>query len=203
MQTERLRRLARDERLAGLAGFLWGFAEGLFFFIVPDVYISFAALFSLRAGAVAWVSSIAGSAVAVFVISLLARSPGVDYMSFLQSIPGISGALVERVTGKVAAEGLPYTALLALGGVPLKVYAAIALSLGTSLGSVLLWTVFARIVRIAPTYAGAATIGLLFRRAIDARPRLWTALLACFWLAFYIYYFTRMGASSTAHPTGP
>jgi hypothetical protein len=203
MQTERLLRLARDERVAGLAGFLWGFAEGLFFFIVPDVSISFFLLFSLRAGAVAWFSSIAGSAVAVFVISLIERSPGIDYLSFLQTIPGISGALVERVAGRLAVEGLPDTPFLALSGVPLKVYAGLALSQGATLHSVLLWTVFARIVRIAPTFAGAGTVGLLFRRAIDARPKSWTAFLACFWLAFYVYYFIRMGALSTAHPAGP
>ena len=50
MQAERIPRLARDERLARHAGFWWGLAEGLVFFIVPDVHISLAALFSLRAG---------------------------------------------------------------------------------------------------------------------------------------------------------
>src|SRR3989442_5510516 len=118
MQAERIQRLARDERLARHAGFWWGFAEGLFFFIVPDVYISFAALFSLRAGAVAWVASIAGSALAACGIYVL-TSVGVEYLAFLESIPGISGALLGRVGQRLASEGLPYTPLLVLGGVPL------------------------------------------------------------------------------------
>src|SRR5688572_10633338 len=98
MQPERIQRLARDERLARHAGFWWGLAEGLFFFIVPDVYISFAALFSLRAGAVAWLCSIGGSAVAIFVIYLLTATLGVDYVSFLDSIPGISARLDRKST---------------------------------------------------------------------------------------------------------
>jgi hypothetical protein len=194
MQPERIQRLARDERLARHAGFWWGLAEGLLFFIVPDVYISFATLFSLRAGAMAWLFSIGGSAVAIVVIYLLTTTLGLDYLSFLDSIPGISAPLIHRVGQDLAAEGLPYTPLLVLGGVPLKLYGAQAFSLGFSLGAVLLWTVFARIVRIAPTFAAVAAVRLVFGRRIDARAATWCTLLGIFWLTFYILYFARMGA---------
>ena len=189
----RIPRLARNERLAGLIGFSWGFAEGLVFFIVPDVYISFATLFSPRAGIVAWFSSIAGSVLAVAVIFVLTAMFGVDYLGFLPSIPGISSGLVERVAERLAEAGLPYTASFIFTGVPLKLYVGLALSLGVSLGSVLLWTVFARIVRIAPTVAATAVLRRLFSRVIDARPVVWTALLLFFWAAFYVFYFIRMG----------
>jgi hypothetical protein len=107
-------------------------------------------------------------------------------------IPGISRSLIARVGESVAADGLPYTPFLVAGGVPLKLYAASAFSFGLSLGSVLVWTVFARIVRIAPTYAVAAGVRLLFRRRINERPRVWFAGLCLFWLAFYVFYFVRM-----------
>jgi len=192
MRAERIKRLARDERLALHAGFWWGLAEGLFFFIVPDVYVSFATLFSPRAGAMAWLSSIAGSAAAIPIIRLLTATPGLDYLAFLESIPGISGPLIERVGASLAAEGLPYTPLLVLGGVPLKVYGALAFSLDLSLGSVLLWTLFARIVRIAPTFVGVVAIRMLFSRRIEVHAIAWCGLLGLFWLAFYIFYFIRM-----------
>jgi hypothetical protein len=193
MQPERIQRLGRDERLAAHAGFWWGLAEGLFFFIVPDVYISFATLFSLRAGARAWLFSILGSVTAIPIIYLLVVVLGVDYLGFLQMIPGISASLIARVGEGVAADGLPYTPFLVAGGVPLKLYAASAFSLGLSLGAVLVWTVFARIARIAPTYAVAAGIRVLFGRHIDARPGVWFVGLCLFWLAFYVFYFVRMG----------
>ena len=192
MQRERFQRLARDERLARHAGFWWGLAEGLFFFIVPDVYISFATLFSLRAGAIAWLFSIAGSAIAVVVIYLLTAMLGLDYVSFLNWIPGISEPLIHRVGQELAAEGLPYSPFLVMAGVPLKLYVAQAFALEMTLGSVLLWTVFARIVRIAPTFAIVAAMRLLFGRRIDAYAGTWCALLGIFWVAFYVFYFVHM-----------
>jgi hypothetical protein len=194
MQPERIQRLARDERLARHAGFWWGLAEGLFFFIVPDVYISFATIFALRAGTVAWLLSIVGSVTAIPIIYVLMAILQVDYLAFLQTIPGISGSMIAEVSRRLAVEGLPYTPFLAAGGVPLKVYAASAFSLGISFGSVLVWTVFARIVRIAPTFAVAAGIRGLFGRHIDARPGVWFAGLVLFWLAFYVFYFVRMAS---------
>lgn len=195
MRPREIQRLARDERLAAQVGFGWGFVEGLFFFIVPDVYISFATLFSLRAGGLAWVFSILGSATTVVAIYLLTATAGLDYLSFVGAIPGISGAMIERVESTLAAQGLPYTPLLVLGGVPLKVYAGAAFGIGLSAGSVLAWTVFARIVRIAPTFALVAVIRLLFRRRIDTRPSIWTAALGLFWIPFYIVYFLRVSRS--------
>jgi len=57
---------------------------------------------------------------------------------------------------------------------------------------VLLWTALARIVRLAPSFAGAAVTRLVFRRSINAHPTAWCALLGGFWLLFYIFYFIRM-----------
>ena len=63
---------------------------------MPDVYVSFAALYSLRAGLVAWVASIAGSLISVVVLYVLVAVLGVDYVKFLDMIPGIpSGMLFE------------------------------------------------------------------------------------------------------------
>jgi hypothetical protein len=191
MRGGRIPTVARDERLARRAGFAWGFAEGLFFLIVPDVYVSFAALYGLRAGAVAWAASIAGSLAAVCVIYLLAGILALDYLSFLEQIPGISAGMLEAVDRTLRA-GLPYDLWLITGGIPLKVYAGVALSQGTGLAALLIWTVFARAVRIAPTYALVATVRLGFRRSIDARPRFWFGLLVVVWVAFYIFYFVAM-----------
>ncbi len=192
MLAQRIRRVAGDERLAAQVGFWWGLAEGTFFFIVPDVYITFAALFSVRAGAVAWLFSIAGSAVAICVIYLLTALLDLDYVRFLASIPGVSGALIERVGIELSVSGLPYTPLLVLGGVPLKVYGALAFSQGLTFGAVLMWTVFARFVRIAPTFAVASGLRALFHRRIDSHAITWCALLGIFWLLFYFFYFAVM-----------
>lgn len=192
MQAERIARVAHDERLARRAGFWWGLAEGLAFFIVPDVYIGFATLFSLRAGALAWAFSILGSLVAVCVIYVFVAILAMPYVGWLSAVPGISRTLIEQTAVRLAADGLPVTPFLVAGGVPLKVYAALAFTFGTSLGSVLLWTTFARIARIAPVFALLALVRLLFRRSIDAGGVAWFVLFVLSWLGFYIFYFMRM-----------
>lgn len=192
MPVPSLQRYAKNERLAGHVGFWWGLAEGFFFFIVPDVYITFATLFAPRAGAVAWVASIAGSLAGVVVVWGLTHGLGVDYLAFLTHLPGISGRLVDHVGRSIADHGLPYTPFLALAGVPLKVYSGQAFSLGSSLGEVLLWTVFARLVRIAPSFIAVGLLRLPFRRRIEARPVAWVAALGLFWVVFYVFYFWRM-----------
>ncbi len=192
MQPAWVARLARDERLARYAGFLWGLAEGVAFFIVPDVYITFATLFSIRAGIIAWAWSLVGSLVAVVVIWLLVAMLGGGYVAFLQNIPGISTGLLQHTTVTLAADGLPMTPFLVLGGVPLKVYAALAFTLGVSLGTTLLWTVLARIVRIAPVFLLVAGVRLVFRRHVDDHPGLWLTLFVVAWSAFYTFYFVQM-----------
>jgi hypothetical protein len=89
--------------------------------------------------------------------------------------------MIQRETDALGGGGLPYTPLLVLGGVPLKVYAAIACSLGLPLVALLLWTAFARLVRIAPTFLLAGAARLLFRRRIDAHPAAWCAALGAWW----------------------
>jgi len=112
--------------------------------------------------------------------------------SSLDLIPGISQRMLFAVGAQVGADGLPHTPLLILGGVPLKVYAGVATTVGIGLGPMLLWTVFARIVRIAPTFALVAATRLLFRRSIEARTVAWCALLVGVWVVFYVFYFAHM-----------
>jgi hypothetical protein len=192
MNGESLRRVAKDDGLAGRIGFWWGLAEGLFFFIVPDVYISLAALFSLRAASLSWLTSIAGSMVAVAILYLCMIPLHIAYLDFLVLVPGISSDLLQRVGRSLASDGLPYTPLLILTGVPLKVFAGVAFSLDLSLGSVLLWTVFARFARIAPVFVLFSMVRLLFGRWIDAHPAAWSVALGVSWLAFYVFYFVVM-----------
>jgi hypothetical protein len=110
---------------------------------------------------------------------------------------GIGG--VESRVESAGAQRQPV--FLVLGGVPLKLYGAAAFSSAIGLGPVLLWTGFARLVRIAPTFLTVAVIRGLFRRRIGARPGLWLAGLLLFWVAFYAVYFARM--SHLAKPAFP
>ncbi len=187
-----LLRLARQRRAAALIGFLWGYGEGTVFFLVPDIWITWLTLFAPRSGLLAWLASIAGSLVAVLTLHGLIVGLGADPLGWISRIPGISEGMVTAVEGRLAASGLPWTAWLITGGVPLKVYAGVAFRQGIPLGAVLLWTVFARIVRIAPTVLVALVVRRLAARAIDRSPALWSLLLLGCWSLFYLTYFLAM-----------
>mgnify|MGYP003290623623 CR=1 FL=1 len=133
-----------------------------------------------------------GSLVAVCVIWVLVTMLGGGYLALLDSIPGISRQLVETTAVRLTADGLPYTPLLILGGVPLKLYAALGFTFGMSLGALLLWTIFARIARIAPVFALVALVRVGLRRHVDVHPRLWITLHLFVWVAFYAFYFWKM-----------
>jgi hypothetical protein len=184
--------MAKTQSKPSRFGFLWGLAEGTFFFIVPDVFIGFAALRSVGNAAKAWMASIAGSLCAILGIHLCMVWMEIDYLEFLIHIPGISQNLLDQVSHSMAADGLPYSPLLVSEGVPLKVFGAVAFQLSHSLPAVLLWTLFARLVRIAPTFLIFAGLRRFYADRIDARPTVWYLGVAIFWLLFYIFYFWRM-----------
>lgn len=174
-------------------GFLWGLAEGTFFFIVPDVFLTLVALWSARAALLAWAGSILGSLLAVF---LLFRWMGIDpggLVALITALPGISPTMVSVVKDDLALHGLPWTPWLVAGGIPLKVYAVAAAGLGVPLGTMLPWALYARVVRIAPVLLLALATGRLAGEAPRRHPRRWFWGVALVWAGFYAIYFQRMG----------
>ena len=178
---------------SAVIGFAWGFAEGLFLFIVPDVFITLATLFSPRRGGLAWATSVVGSVLAVCAAYAIAAHDPKGYRAFLIAQPGITEELARHVEGTVKETGLPVTPLLVLGGVPLKLYAFSAFSAGVALLPVLAWTLFARFVRILPSYLLFILIGRTFRGSVAAHPGAWLGLCLGAWALFYCFYLAKMG----------
>jgi len=109
-----------------LAGFLWGLAEGSVFFIVPDVVISFVALFSLRrafhcAAAAAFGAAVAG-------VGLYATSsfrPDIA-LAIVGHVPFVTARTLSEVPVDYDRYGLWALFVGALSGVPYKIYAVSA-----------------------------------------------------------------------------
>ncbi len=178
----------RSKRAAALIGFWWGFAEGIAFFIVPDVYIYFLVLFEPRRSIRAWLFAILGGLTAVTFSYIIYTYTSFPIAGFLAHIPGIHKNLITQTVSQVS-HGLPYNILLPNGIIPpLKVYAFAAFSAHLPLLSVLLWTVFNRIVRVAPGVLLAALIKFIFRSSFQRYPDRWLVLYAFAWTAFYILY---------------
>ncbi len=184
----RLVRCARDLRCSALIGFLWGLAEGTCFFIIPDLWIGLAAMYSFAGGLAAWGASILGTIVAA-VMLWAAVGVGLAPQMLLWS-PDVTAPMIARVTARIAAGGLPYDPGFILSGVPFKVYAVVFFAGNGSLAALLPWLLFARLVRIAPTVIVATTLRGIFKNAIEQWYRTWLSLYALFWLVLYIYGMT-------------
>ncbi len=174
-----------------IVAFLWGLAEATFFFIIPDVFLSFVAILDWRS---TWRHIVAALAGALLGGALL--------FHWSQADPGAAHAAVAHVpfiTPKMFAEvnsGLDKIGLLAVltgsvSGIPYKLYAVEAPRISTQF-AFLLATPPARAVRFTLVWMifGAAASWLRRRYA------LWTRKLVCIhaviWIASYAFYWGRI-----------
>jgi membrane protein YqaA with SNARE-associated domain len=168
----------------------WGFAEATFFFVVPDVAIGLAALFSWRGGAVATAGATVGA-----LLGGTAVFAAPDYfLRRFPALPGITPKLIADVERRVRRAGVASLFQGPVLGLPYKVYAAhLALAKAPYL-SFLVVSVPARLARFVLVLAGAGLVGAALRRWIRPHRRLVSAIYALGWALWYRAYFRRMAA---------
>ena len=169
----------------------WGFAEATLFFFVPDVFLTWLALERPKRAFVACGFALLGALLGGVAILVWGGSDAASARSTLDSLPGIHPALFERASSDLADRG---TAALFTGprlGVPYKIYALEWGALGGNLGSFLLMSVPARLLRFLLTTALASVVSrrLLARTSLRVRRLIHIG----FWLTFYAWYFFKMG----------
>ncbi|MFL6212688.1 MAG: hypothetical protein ACJ74J_02220 [Blastocatellia bacterium] len=119
---------SRADRLATsramlLTAFLWGLSEATFFFIVPDVLLTWAATRSLRSAIQASLAALVGALIGgAVMVAFAAASPDTTH-AFLLHIPGINAHLLARVSGQVDELHLLAVLFGPLKGIPYKIYA--------------------------------------------------------------------------------
>jgi len=174
-----------------IVAFLWGLAEATFFFIIPDVFLSFVAVLDWRS---TWKHIVAGLAGALLGGALL--------FHWAQTDPGAARAAVARVPfitprmfGKVNS-GFDKMGLLAVlagsvSGIPYKLYAVEAPRISTPF-AFLLATPPARAVRFTLVWMifGAAAGWLRKRCALSTRKLAY--IHAVIWIASYAFYWGRI-----------
>jgi hypothetical protein len=176
------------KRRQSLIAFLWGVAEGWFFFMVPDVFLF---LTSVQQGRPAWrafASSVAGSLLAAVVLYgaiVLAAFPARE---FLLVQPGVAPGMFTFAETAYAQHSLPPW-VIASAGVPYRVYTEVFAVAGMSFGVFLLVTMAARLLRIGVPFLALAVVMRVFRTSIQAHPRVWLAVTVVSWILFYGYWF--------------
>ncbi|MCA1299950.1 hypothetical protein [Stappia indica] len=178
-------------KLAFLAAALWGFAEAIVFFTVPDVLLSFLAQTSLRRALIASLWTVVGACTGGALLYVLALSHPDAADALLLAVPGVFPELIARAGTLLDGGLLPGLVTGSLTGVPYKIFAVEAARSETPLALFLLASLPARLLRFTLSCLAS---WLIFAKLL-AGVSLWTRrlLLAAFWLVFYAAYYAGLG----------
>ena len=92
--------------IAPSIGLLWGFAEATLFFIVPDVYLGFVALFNWRRGLLSLVWGIVGALLGGAVMYTLAFENSHAATQLVLRVPLIGPDMLQTVSDQLSSQGL-------------------------------------------------------------------------------------------------
>jgi hypothetical protein len=171
------------------AAFAWGIAEGSLFFIVPDVLLTLAALFSFRIALLQTSAVVAGALVAGAMMFAWALHFPEQAKTAVLAVPLVRPAMAEKVRDNFTTRGVVALLLGPASGIPYKLYAVEAPK-HVSLPLFLLASIPARLERLLIGVLLFGAAGALFRARIARHPGRAAAAHAIYWVGAYTYYWT-------------
>ena len=174
-----------------IIGFVWGFAEGTAFFIVPDVYLGLVALFHWKRGLWAMVAAIVGAMVGGSVMYSLAMRDISTINLFLERIPLINAEMISDIANKMQMDGLITMVNGPLRGIPYKIYAVQAGGQALPYLPFLIFTILARLERLLPVTLLAGALGKRFQKFIEQHASFVVVIYIVIWGIIYFLYYLR------------
>jgi hypothetical protein len=184
-----------------IMGAVWGLMEGTWFFLVPDVLLSYIAIRSLRRALVASLGVVIGAMAAACVLyALLGLDQGranTRFERFWSTLPGFRTSMMTRASDYLEADGPRGLLSGPQSGLPYRVFVVEAHRLSIPLSRILLWTPPARLERIllVPLIVAGFRVALfrITRASISAgqksrADRLLVILLSMYWVGIYAWY---------------
>lgn len=183
----------RSSRISLVVAFVWGFAEAVFFFFVPDILLTMLAGRAIKPAFKASLVALAGALMGGAFMYAFAFSAADAARWALDYVPAISPKLISRVTEQIEQSGIVAILTGPLKGIPYKIYAVEWGARGGSLAGFLLISIPARYIR----FFLAAVVARLLARSLEpftgCRSSLEILILAIIWSVFYAFYFWRFG----------
>src|SRR2546426_560623 len=93
------------DRWGTLACFLWGIAEAMVFFIVPDIIVGLVALYRPRKALRAAAAAIGGALLGGLALYLIARAIGPGMRTFVDGVPAIPHRMFPQAQRELTAHG--------------------------------------------------------------------------------------------------
>jgi hypothetical protein len=177
-------------------GFLWGFSEGTFFFIIPDVLISIVAVFSPRQGRKQVLSVLLGAMTAGAFLFAVARAAPVPTRTVVARVPFIPANMFRVAQQDLDAEGVWGMVRGTQRGIPYKVYVTLAADRASWI-DFLRASMRARLGRFVVLWGIGSLLGLVLRRLITAYPRTSGVVVVGLWGLIYLWYWTCVVARFT------
>ena len=176
-----------------IAPFIWGILEASYFFMVPDVAISFVALkLGLKKGLMAALIAAIGAAIGGQIIYFWALHDFNSLVHYMDNLPAISADMIRNVGVDVAHGGYYGKMFIgAFGGIPYKIFASFASVSGISWYSLLIMTPIIRLPRFIAVATITHFIKLLFPKDLQTSKLIYI-LLALVWVINYSIYWTIM-----------
>ena len=177
---------------SALLGALWGFAEGTVFFVVPDVLISFVALFSFRRFLWCALASMLGAVIAGATLFWLASHRPDLAIAIVRAVPFVTPRMIASVEADYLRYGLWAVFAGPIAGIPYKIYAAEAPA-HVGILPFLLVSMPARLVRFVLVGSVSFIIRRIFFPSAEESSRKLVVGHAICWGAFYAFYWYRVG----------
>lgn len=170
-----------------VVAFLWGLAEGTFFFIIPDVFLSFVAMLDWRSTWRHIIAALAGALLGGALLFQWSQADPEAAHAAVARVPFITPEMIAKVNSGFDKMGLLAVLAGSVSGIPYKLYAVEAPRVSTQF-AFLLATPPARAVRftLVWTIFGAAAGWLRRRYALAIRKLAYTH--AVIWIAAYAFY---------------
>jgi membrane protein YqaA with SNARE-associated domain len=175
------------------AAFAWGFAEGSFFFVVPDVLLTLVALFSARDGFLACAATLAGELIAGALLYALAARHPAALRRFVDRVPFVRPFMWPHVRDDFEKLGWLAIRKGPMRGIPYKLYAVEA-PRHLSASVFLLASIPGRLERFLLLTAVASLPGWAFHNWIHRHPAIAIAIHLSLWTAFYARYWSALSA---------
>lgn len=179
-----------SRRLINRLALSWGVAEGVLFFVVPDVLLTLvAARAGLRRGLNATWWALGGAVIGGLIAFCWGALSPDTANAAMAALPAVDDAMVATVADQVADSGPVALVTAPLHGRPYKLYAAAAGAGDESPLLLVLWTIPGRLWRFVGLVALFGAISAGRRRWLTQVPSSTpTALWALFWTVVYVKF---------------
>ena len=170
-----------------ILAFVWGLFEATFFFIIPDMILTFIAIHGFKEGLDASLYALAGALIGGSIMYKMAERKFANAYKFVNRIPAIGKKMLDNVELSLKEKGIVAMITGPIRGIPYKAFAIFAPKVGINFGAFLLASIPARFIRFFFT---SMIAWLLADVLFDYIP-MWAkySVWGIVWIIVYIIYF--------------